>query len=168
MKMQNLKITIICLISCSYAFSIDALASSKKHSATENISSKKNREFEKANSEKYSATEEDGTAKIIHAGTAAEKNNIIDEELDSLRPTKITKKQPEPKHITASVKTKETFIESSNFDSVPSEHVDEIAERIKYAYDILKRFGRAYDYRVVTLAEFRKILEDLENKNQGA
>ncbi len=111
--------------------------------------------------ERYSATENDGTAAIISSGLPVESKNIYDEELDSL--VQIKKTPP----ANTNSKTLNN-IALSEFDSVPQEHVEEVAERIKYAYDILKRFGRAYDYRVVTLTEFRKILKDLELKKPNS
>ena len=52
----------------------------------------------------------------------------------------------------------------SKVDVVPDNQVHQIAERLKYTNEILKRFGLAYDYRVTTLAEFKRILSDLETK----
>ncbi len=48
------------------------------------------------------------------------------------------------------------------FDVVPRERVEELSERVKYSYEILKRFGRAYDYKTITLKEFKAIVKELE------
>lgn len=51
---------------------------------------------------------------------------------------------------------------SSRFDKVPDQRIAELAQRLRYANDILKRWGRAYDYRVTTLKDFQKIVAELE------
>ena len=77
----------------------------------------------------------------------------------------------EKKEIRTELARKEALaLKGQAFDVVDSAHVPELAERLKYANDILKRFGRAYDYRITTLSEFKKILSQLETdsakKNQ--
>ncbi|MEW6058367.1 MAG: hypothetical protein AB1540_17335, partial [Bdellovibrionota bacterium] len=51
---------------------------------------------------------------------------------------------------------------------VPDQRISEVAERLKYTNDILKRFGKAYDYRSTTLKEFKRILADLESKEENS
>ncbi|MBI3557397.1 MAG: hypothetical protein HY074_14120 [Deltaproteobacteria bacterium] len=63
---------------------------------------------------------------------------------------------------TAEQKQKELREKSGKFDQVPDQHIKDIAQRLKYTNEILKRFGRAYDYRLMTLAEFKKTLNELE------
>ncbi len=52
------------------------------------------------------------------------------------------------------------------FDAVPNARISEIAERLKYANDILKRYGRAYDYRSTTLKELKTVLAMLEKAEE--
>ncbi len=49
------------------------------------------------------------------------------------------------------------------YDVVPVERVAELSERMKYANEILKRYGIAVDYRTTTLSELKGALEKLEN-----
>lgn len=51
-----------------------------------------------------------------------------------------------------------------SFDAVPSDRVAELSERITIASDILSRFGRAYDYRTITLSDFKRIVTELETE----
>lgn len=64
--------------------------------------------------------------------------------------------------------TSEPDVLDPHFDTVPKEKVAEISERMIYSYEILKRFGRAYDYRATKLSELKRILKDLERTNQTA
>lgn len=52
------------------------------------------------------------------------------------------------------------------YDKVPDNRVAELAERLKYTNDILKRFGLAFDYRATTLKELKTVLATLENKQE--
>lgn len=54
--------------------------------------------------------------------------------------------------------------EKSHFDIVSKQHEGEVAARMKYAYEILRRFGRAYDYRVLTSRELKGLLTQLEQQ----
>jgi len=56
--------------------------------------------------------------------------------------------------------------QATRFDAVPDQHITEIAQRLKYANEILKRFGRAYDYRATTLREFKHVLAELEDAEE--
>lgn len=64
--------------------------------------------------------------------------------------------------------TSEPDLLEPRFDNVPKDRVAEISERMIYSYEILKRFGRAYDYRTTKLSELKRILKDLERTNQTA
>lgn len=68
--------------------------------------------------------------------------------------------KPVEKRISEKAAVKKT--EREKFDVVPDERVSEIAQRLKYANEILKRWGRAYDYRTTTLKEFKKVVAELE------
>ena len=54
--------------------------------------------------------------------------------------------------------------DSSEYDQVPKDHIDEISERIQVVDQILRKTGKAYDYRSVTLAELKKILQDSDEE----
>ncbi|MBI2604473.1 MAG: hypothetical protein HYW49_00175 [Deltaproteobacteria bacterium] len=105
--------------------------------------------------ELYAATENDGTAHVIMAGHPIDEPSL---ESDAPAP------KPEPKAAKPSPKKSAAKPETSTaaFDVVPRERVEELSERVKYSYEILKRFGRAYDYKTVTLKEFKSILKELE------
>jgi hypothetical protein len=70
--------------------------------------------------------------------------------------------------VAAAEPTKKPAKQADKFDAVPDERVAEIATRLKYTNEILKRFGRAYDYRSTTLSEFKKILGELEATEDSA
>lgn len=111
--------------------------------------------------ERYAATENDGTAQVIMAW-----HPIDEPSLESDAPAV----KPEAKAAKPSPKKNAVKPESSTaaFDIVPKERVAELSERVKYSYEILKRFGRAYDYKTVTLKEFKSILKDLEASTSEA
>ena len=48
------------------------------------------------------------------------------------------------------------------FDQVPAEQVEGIANRLKLIDTLLRKYGRAYDYRTHTFKELEKILAQLE------
>lgn len=48
------------------------------------------------------------------------------------------------------------------FESVPHEQVEPIAKRLQVVEALLRRHGRAYDYRMHTLKELENILASLE------
>lgn len=52
--------------------------------------------------------------------------------------------------------------QANKYDLVPDKYISDLAQRLKYTNEILKRFGRAYDYRMTTLSEFKKVLANLE------
>ncbi len=123
--------------------------------------------------EKFSATENNGTPQIVNANTPVEQN-LIDEQLDDIAVENKAANERKTKNVThaptTSIVEVKPIVETKDdekFDIVPSSKIPEIAERVKYAYDILKRFGRAYDYRTTTLTELKKILQDLENNSDN-
>ncbi len=68
--------------------------------------------------------------------------------------------------LTAEQKQKALREKSGAFDQVPDQHIKDVAQRLKYTNEILKRFGRAYDYRIMTLAQFKKTLNELEQSEE--
>ena len=52
---------------------------------------------------------------------------------------------------------------ATNFDPVPPTRVDSILKRVKLVETLLKKYGRAYDYRTVTTQDLEKILAQLES-----
>ncbi|MEK6579413.1 MAG: hypothetical protein AABZ55_09330 [Bdellovibrionota bacterium] len=50
-----------------------------------------------------------------------------------------------------------------SFDPVPGEQRELIARRLKIVEELLKKYGRAYDYRVYTAHELEMIIKDLES-----
>jgi hypothetical protein len=89
--------------------------------------------------------------KRLAALEAAQPTTVYEPTVEASTATPMATK-PEPAKVAA----------GDGFDAVPDERVREIAERLKYTNEILKRFGRAYDYRSTTLSEFKKILAKLE------
>ncbi len=52
---------------------------------------------------------------------------------------------------------------ADRFDSVPHEHVESIARRLKIIEKLIVEYGRAYDYRTHTTQELQAILNDLSH-----
>ena len=53
-------------------------------------------------------------------------------------------------------------------DKIDANHVKDIALRLKYTNEIVRRFGIAYDYRVMTVKDFKRILAKLEAQEKQA
>lgn len=68
--------------------------------------------------------------------------------------------------LSAEAAKKELLSRAKKYDAVPDERISELAQRLKFTNEILKRFGRAYDYRLMTLGEFKKVLAELELKQE--
>lgn len=65
-------------------------------------------------------------------------------------------------HLTP-ISSKTTPIKSDlSYDQVPPEQIDSIAHRLKRVEQILRKSGRAYDYRVHTNQELELILSELD------
>lgn len=111
--------------------------------------------------ERYAATENDGTAPVIMAGHPIDEPGLEPDAPAAKQDAKATK--PSPKQNAVKAETN-----SAPFDVVPRERAAEISERVKYSYEILKRFGRAYDYKTVTLKELKSILKELEASTSEA
>ena len=62
----------------------------------------------------------------------------------------------------AQVAAKVAAAAPDRFDSVPADQRGLIARRMEIAEKLIREYGRAYDYRVVTLAELEKIQSELE------
>lgn len=52
------------------------------------------------------------------------------------------------------------------FDAVPAEHAAGVAKRLVLVDRLIREFGRAYDYRIHTVADLETILKDLEIASQ--
>jgi hypothetical protein len=50
---------------------------------------------------------------------------------------------------------------SPNYDTVPIEQTDAFVKRLGLVTEILKKYGRAYDYRMHTLKELETVLAEL-------
>ncbi|MBN19656.1 MAG: hypothetical protein CL678_00105 [Bdellovibrionaceae bacterium] len=84
----------------------------------------------------------------------------------------LTQKKPTPKrHQVSPTIHKNTPIyrdlapKRYQFDVVPLQHVDSIVVRLEWVKKLLKKHGRAYDYRIHKLSELKKIYHDLEQQN---
>lgn len=88
----------------------------------------------------------------------AEEEQVADETVAPAAPV-IESRVAEKAVVRADVAKKQ---KAQSFDTVPDKRITEIAQRLKYANEILKRWGRAYDYRSVTLSQFKKIVAELE------
>ena len=60
-------------------------------------------------------------------------------------------------------KLAESVPAATKFDPVPPTRVDSILKRVKLVETILKKYGRAYDYRTVSSQDLEKILAQLES-----
>ncbi len=49
----------------------------------------------------------------------------------------------------------------AEYDAVPAEHVASVVKRLKAVEKLMREYGRAYDYRAHTLAEFENLLRQL-------
>jgi hypothetical protein len=56
----------------------------------------------------------------------------------------------------------QTPAEKAKFEPVPPDQVDSIARRLKLVENLLRKHGRAYDYRIHTLKELESIQASLE------
>lgn len=57
---------------------------------------------------------------------------------------------------------------TGTFDVVPDKRIPELAQRLKYTNEILKRWGRAYDYRTTTTRQLRQIVAELEAVDENS
>lgn len=132
--------------------------------------------------ERYSATVEDGTAKVIRGHTQVEAADNVEPTLESEelsseeaapevaaeeKPAEKAEKKPAEKQAVSAVAKSADVEDEKAFDAVPKKRIPELSERMIYAYEILKRYGRAYDYRVTTLKELRKVLSELEKQDRS-
>jgi hypothetical protein len=58
--------------------------------------------------------------------------------------------------------------QTATFDSVPQAQADGVAKRLKLVEEIVRRYGRAYDYRSLTSKDLELILAELDAKADGA
>ena len=101
--------------------------------------------------EVYAATEEDPhSPTVIDTSEPGETDHEEISAVPAMMPA--TTKTPPPS-ITAATK----------FDPVPPTRVDSILKRVKLVETILKKYGRAYDYRTVSSQDLEKILAQLES-----
>lgn len=54
------------------------------------------------------------------------------------------------------------------FDPVPSDQIDSVASRLQLVEQILRKFGRAYDYRTVTASDLMRIYRDLASTTSAS
>jgi uncharacterized protein YkwD len=95
--------------------------------------------------------------------------SAIEEETESKPEPVLTQKLAQKSAPTSPLKASatapthsEVLIEKGKFDHVPSDQVDSIARRLKLVEVLLRKYGRAYDYRIHTLSELETILANLE------
>lgn len=72
---------------------------------------------------------------------------VIDDSPSQPRPTRIQQK-----------------IEKTSYESVPPEQIEGISQRLKLIDQLLRKYGRAYDYRIHTIKELETILSELDAK----
>lgn len=53
-----------------------------------------------------------------------------------------------------------------NFDQVPAGQAESVAQRLKYVEIIIRKYGRAYDYRTMTLRDLQAVLGQLDAASQ--
>jgi hypothetical protein len=54
----------------------------------------------------------------------------------------------------------------TSYDVVPSSQTEPFIRRLKLAEALLTRYGRAYDYRAMTVVELQKVLDKLDSDAQ--
>lgn len=54
------------------------------------------------------------------------------------------------------------------FDPVPSDQIDSVASRLQLVEQILRKYGRAYDYRSVTASDLMRIYRDLASTTSAS
>lgn len=97
------------------------------------------------------------------AAVAPAPKSALDARFDEKTSISETARQELAKSQDNEAKLKEVRSRATKFDNVPDKFIPDLAERLKYTNDILKRFGRAYDYRITTIRDFKKILTELES-----
>jgi hypothetical protein len=58
--------------------------------------------------------------------------------------------------------------QNSKFDAVPADQINPLLRRMKIVQELVQKYGRAYDYRVHTVAELEGILAQLKQKRGEA
>ncbi len=129
----------------------------------------------------YSATEEDGPSAEDEALPSAptrvetrvektEKKTTLTQKNDSLadRVQSLEKELEALKKASLTQAATSTTLPpeapKKSFDTVPDEQKDGISKRLELVSQLIKRHGRAYDYRQHTLKELRTILAELDEK----
>lgn len=105
---------------------------------------------QQARGTKFASTISDGTPIQIEASTSVEEPSPAEETSDA---PKVSAPKIEPHDLRTAG------------EKIPAEKISEITDRIKYTYEIAKRFGIAYDYRAMTVKELKRVLSKLDEKN---
>ncbi len=134
----------------------------------------------------YNATIEDGTDKLISPKTNLE-NGVTEENLEDLLTEQLDgsdellEKGQEDAEVVAETSPQNipqvvapvcpAVVEAkpvSAFDKVPNKtQIKELTARLKFTYQILKKYQIAYDYRMTTSKQFKQILKDLDKANKS-
>lgn len=104
----------------------------------------------------------DRELKNLKKENASMKARLESLEAGSQSPKKSEAPAAEPAAQTEPPKAKEAGQTRTAAEKVPSEKVEELRLRARYAEKILNEFSLAYDYRTVTLKDFRRIYGKLK------
>lgn len=85
--------------------------------------------------------------------TLRQRIEVLEKEVTVLRSDKPQKSEPQDRF---------------SFDPVPANHAPQIAERLKLVELLILRYGRAYDYRQMTLPELKAVFTKLEREEHSS
>lgn len=93
-------------------------------------------------------------------------NTLASKKQPEIYPAVIDDLTPEAKHTPSLPHPKRTLHKTENyiFESVPPEQIEGISQRLKLIDQLLRKYGRAYDYRIHTIKELENILSELDAK----
>ena len=83
----------------------------------------------------------------------------LEAELKDLREKVTASPSPAPAEETAATEATE---KTPAYDSVPSDQTDSIIKRLQLTEELVRKYGRAYDYRTHTTQSLQAILSDLK------
>ena len=74
----------------------------------------------------------------------------------------VAAESPQPPAASEAAKKKPAVAAKGGYELVPSTQAEPIIHRLKIVEELIRKFGRAYDYRVHTVKELQSILSQLE------
>lgn len=97
----------------------------------------------------------------VYSATEGEQVLTVSTTVSTHKPKAVPPSKP------VSKKRPKTAAPKPLFEQVPAEHVESIAGRIKLVEQILRDYGRAYDYRVMTTRQLQAVLDRLDEQSKA-